>query len=121
MTSWHERGACRGEPQHLWFEDAGVNPEAAKAFCEICEVRAECLEFALTTGQEHGIWGGLTSEERRGQRRYRVIFCTQCGRRFTWKPAEWTPPPRFCSSACRNAARLATRQRSYYKRNKESA
>ena len=36
----------------------------AKALCAACPVRAECLEFALETGQVHGIWGGLTAQER---------------------------------------------------------
>ncbi len=43
--------------------------EAAKSVCEVCEVRAECLEFALATNQEAGIWGGTTEEERRALRK----------------------------------------------------
>jgi WhiB family transcriptional regulator, redox-sensing transcriptional regulator len=40
----------------------------AKAICGRCPVREACLSFALSTGQGEGIWGGLTSDERRRQR-----------------------------------------------------
>ena len=40
--------------------------------CGECEVRAECLEFALDTNQDSGIWGGLSEEERRVIRRQRA-------------------------------------------------
>lgn len=38
--------------------------EAAKALCRGCMVRSDCLEIALSAGEEHGIWGGLTPDER---------------------------------------------------------
>jgi WhiB family redox-sensing transcriptional regulator len=46
---------------------------AAKAICTECAVRAECLEFAVTTNQEYGIWGGTSEEERRDIRRARRV------------------------------------------------
>jgi WhiB family redox-sensing transcriptional regulator len=42
---------------------------AAKAVCEACPVRLECLEFAISTNQEYGVWGGASEEERRVLRR----------------------------------------------------
>jgi WhiB family redox-sensing transcriptional regulator len=42
---------------------------SAKAVCAICEARTSCLEFALATNQESGIWGGTTEEERRKLRK----------------------------------------------------
>jgi WhiB family redox-sensing transcriptional regulator len=42
---------------------------AAKAVCAGCDVRADCLEFAISTNQEYGIWGGTSEEERRVLRR----------------------------------------------------
>ena len=43
--------------------------EAAKAICRLCEVRGECLDYALTTNQESGVWGGTSEEERRKLRK----------------------------------------------------
>jgi WhiB family redox-sensing transcriptional regulator len=44
---------------------------AAKAICADCDAQSACLEFALTTNQEYGIWGGTSEEERRDLRRAR--------------------------------------------------
>jgi WhiB family redox-sensing transcriptional regulator len=41
----------------------------AKAVCARCPVREACLRFALDTGQNYGIWGGLTEDERHKLRR----------------------------------------------------
>jgi WhiB family redox-sensing transcriptional regulator len=43
--------------------------EAAKAVCRQCDVSQECLQYAIDSNQEYGIWGGLTEEERRYMRR----------------------------------------------------
>lgn len=45
--------------------------ERAKAVCQHCPVITECLEWALLTKQDAGIWGGLTEDERRTLRRTR--------------------------------------------------
>jgi WhiB family redox-sensing transcriptional regulator len=42
---------------------------AAKAVCATCPVQSECLEFAIATNQEYGVWGGTSEEERRVLRR----------------------------------------------------
>ncbi len=42
---------------------------AAKAVCDSCEAQEPCLEFALTTNQDSGVWGGTSEEERRKLRR----------------------------------------------------
>jgi WhiB family redox-sensing transcriptional regulator len=39
--------------------------QRAKTVCARCEVRGECLEWALATGQDCGVWGGLSEDERR--------------------------------------------------------
>ncbi len=85
--------------------------------CGICPVRDECLQFAITTRQEYGIWGGFDVEERKNQRRYRVIYCNDCGRRFSWIPGIPTDrPPTFCSSHCRNESRKKSRRISHQRR-----
>lgn len=45
-----------------------VQAERAKAVCARCQVRAECLRFAMETVQDHGVWGGTSEEERRALR-----------------------------------------------------
>lgn len=67
-ADWRDRAACRDEDTELFFP-LGTASEAAiamaKAVCRRCPVRDECLTWALESGEEHGIWGGLTENERR--------------------------------------------------------
>lgn len=122
MSSWHAEAACQGKPQRWWFPNSrdaagALNKERAKEVCGSCPVREECLQFAITTHQEHGIWGGFDPDERKRQRRFRVIYCSDCGRRFTWIPGEPTDrPPRYCSAHCKNEARKKTRSDSRRRR-----
>ncbi len=69
--SWQDHTNCRGADQDLFFPKRGLPTREARAMCAACEVKAECLEFALTQGERFGIWGGLSERERRkirGQR-----------------------------------------------------
>lgn len=73
---WRTRSACRDEDPELFFPIGTTGPaveqtDAAKRVCIACEVREECLEFALATNQDAGIWGGLAEDERRTLRRQR--------------------------------------------------
>ena len=73
---WVRDAKCRSEDPDLFFPsgDAGpasVQVDAAKAVCCACAVREECLGWAMTTGQDSGVWGGLSEEERRAIRRAR--------------------------------------------------
>ncbi len=73
---WVERARCRSEDPELFFPmGAGdrfiVQVDRAKAVCGRCPVRPECLEWALVTCQDAGVWGGLDEEERRRIRRER--------------------------------------------------
>jgi WhiB family redox-sensing transcriptional regulator len=69
---WQSQAACRGQsasiffaPPHFERRSAKLDREArAKAVCASCTVRKECLSYALRIGEAHGIWGGLTEEER---------------------------------------------------------
>ena len=70
LDDWRERAACRGENPELFFPVGTSGPalqqiEQAKAICRRCPVVAECLAAALEHGEDAGIWGGLTAEERR--------------------------------------------------------
>lgn len=67
---WRKRAACREMEPDLFFPVGTTGPalvqiEESKRICSICEVRRECLEFALTTNQESGVWGGTSEEERK--------------------------------------------------------
>ena len=66
---WRDDAACRGLDTDVFFPVTDEEAEEAKAICETCPVREECLEFALATRQEDGVWGGLTETERRRLRR----------------------------------------------------
>lgn len=68
---WTVLAACRGEVgvffPPLQFERKEIRfqrERAAKAICRACAVRAECLSHAVRHGEAHGIWGGLTEDER---------------------------------------------------------
>ena len=74
VTDWRRDAACRDTDPDLFFPIGSTGPaveqiEAAKAVCRICQVQAECLEFALATNQEAGVWGGSSEEERRKLRK----------------------------------------------------
>ena len=56
---------CAETDPDEFFPDKGSNPRAAKRVCGSCEVRAECLAYALEHGERFGIWGGLSERERR--------------------------------------------------------
>ena len=71
---WRELSACRDTDPDLFFPVGTTGPaieqiENAKAVCRTCDVQQACLEYALTTNQDSGIWGGTSEEERRVLRR----------------------------------------------------
>ncbi len=73
---WRQRAACIDEDPELFFPVGTTGPaveqtERAKAVCHTCDVISECLEWALETGQDSGVWGGMGEEERRALRRSR--------------------------------------------------
>ncbi len=68
-ASWESQAACLDCDPDLFFPVALAGPALrqiaqAKAICARCPVRRECLRFALTTHQIHGVWGGTSEEER---------------------------------------------------------
>jgi WhiB family transcriptional regulator, redox-sensing transcriptional regulator len=62
---WQERALCAQTDPEAFFPDKGGSTKDAKAICMACEVRSECLEYALTHRERFGIWGGLSERERR--------------------------------------------------------
>lgn len=73
-TDWRRRAACRTEDPELFFPigeglAALLQAEVAKRVCARCPVMDECLEWAMNTRQDAGVWGGLAEDERRSMRR----------------------------------------------------
>lgn len=74
VDDWRDRAACRDTDPDLFFPVGSTGAaieqiESAKEVCSACESIHSCLEFALATNQESGIWGGTSEEERRRLRR----------------------------------------------------
>ena len=62
---WRDDAACRDADPELFFPDGDrAQVKTAKLICRGCPVSATCLSWALASGQEAGIWGGLTEDER---------------------------------------------------------
>lgn len=74
---WRQRAACRDEDPELFFPIGNTGPalvqiEEAKQVCRRCPVIEECLQWALETGQDAGVWGGTSEDERRAMKRRRI-------------------------------------------------
>ena len=75
-VGWRDRASCRDEDPELFFPIGVGGPAVgqigeAKAVCFGCPVTDVCLQWALDTGMGHGVWGGLTEDERRTLKRSR--------------------------------------------------
>lgn len=107
---WRHRAACRSEDPELFFPGGTTGPalqqiEQAKAVCRRCSVTGECLAWALDSGQEHGVWGGLGESERRAMKRRRRrtapaqaarpgrLLATEhaCAHGHPWTEGSWRP------------------------------
>ncbi|HCX83627.1 MAG TPA: WhiB family transcriptional regulator [Micrococcales bacterium] len=71
---WRHDAACLTEDPELFFPIGNTGPalaqiEEAKAVCNRCDVVSSCLKWAIETGQDSGVWGGLSEDERRALKR----------------------------------------------------
>ena len=71
LTDWRADAACRNYDTSVFFPEEGEDGLKAKSICAICPVQGECLEWAISTREPDGIWGGLGPNERRRIRRRR--------------------------------------------------
>ncbi len=71
-AGWQERALCSQTDPEAFFPEKGGSTREAKRICTGCEVRAECLEYALDHDERFGIWGGLSERERRRLKRRAV-------------------------------------------------
>lgn len=73
-TNWRAAGECRKEDPELFFPIGTTGPallqiEEAKSVCRRCPVIEQCLQWALEMGEDAGVWGGLSEDERRSMKR----------------------------------------------------
>jgi WhiB family redox-sensing transcriptional regulator len=77
--SWQDYANCRGADADLFFPERGASTRKAKAICAACDVRQECLDYAISSGEKFGIWGGMSERERRRVRRQRILAGRRAG------------------------------------------
>ncbi|HYA69403.1 MAG TPA: WhiB family transcriptional regulator [Acidimicrobiales bacterium] len=64
-SDWMTRGKCRELDPALFFPSDGVGVQVAQRICAECSVQESCLEYALDSHIDHGVWGGASERERR--------------------------------------------------------
>lgn len=70
--AWQTDALCAQTDPEAFFPEKGGSTRDAKKICTTCEVRAQCLEYALANDERFGIWGGLSERERRKLRKRAV-------------------------------------------------
>ena len=68
---WIAQANCAGTDSEAFFPDKGVMPIDAKKVCSKCEVKVECLDYALDNEFLYGVWGGTTEKDRRWLKKQR--------------------------------------------------
>jgi WhiB family redox-sensing transcriptional regulator len=66
---WQDTALCAQTDPEAFFPEKGGSTREAKKVCRSCDVRTECLEYALEHDERFGIWGGLSERERRRLKR----------------------------------------------------
>lgn len=81
QITWRDLAAC--VDTKIDFFDLGSNQrqERLLEYCKVCDVRQECLDYAIWTNQSDGVWGGMRPDERKKQRR-RVMDARRKERRL---------------------------------------
>jgi WhiB family redox-sensing transcriptional regulator len=74
LMTWRDRAACLDEDPELFFPIGNTGPalrqiEKAKVVCRRCDVTETCLSWATESGKDDGVWGGLSTDERRALKR----------------------------------------------------
>ena len=67
--AWQGDSLCAQTDPEAFFPEKGGSTREAKRICTSCEVRSQCLEYALQNDERFGIWGGLSERERRKLRK----------------------------------------------------
>jgi WhiB family redox-sensing transcriptional regulator len=69
LLAWQDQALCAQTDPEAFFPEKGGSTREAKRICVGCEVKQECLEYALMQDERFGIWGGLSERERRRLKR----------------------------------------------------
>ena len=69
VLAWQEQALCAQTDPEAFFPEKGGSTREAKRICIGCEVKGDCLEYALGQDERFGIWGGLSERERRRLKR----------------------------------------------------
>jgi WhiB family redox-sensing transcriptional regulator len=67
--AWQGKARCLEVEPEIFFPERGGSSKAARAVCNDCEVRSQCLNYALQNREQFGIWGGTSERERRRLRK----------------------------------------------------
>jgi len=102
---WRDHASCAGLPVKWWFPEQGASIREAVTVCNTCEVKTECLQYALDNGERFGIYGGTTARQRRQIRRRlntpprtkRIQHGTRNG--YNWHLNHGQPPCWACTDA----------------------
>ena len=71
IAPWHDQAACQHAHPDTFYPNTGEPTAPAKRICATCPVADECLQWALDNDERHGVWGGLSEQERRRLKRGR--------------------------------------------------
>jgi WhiB family redox-sensing transcriptional regulator len=71
-VEWQAKARCTGVDPEIFFPERGGSSKKAREVCDLCEVRMQCLEYALNNKEQFGIWGGTSERERRRLRKERA-------------------------------------------------
>lgn len=106
--NWWAEAACRSMDPNMFIPEGRGEGLLAYAItrpiCDTCPVKQPCLQFALVNGEEYGMWGGATPQERRELGYEPRGVCRICGCRFRRHNAQ----QRYCSDDCRSLRRRVT-------------
>ena len=72
-VEWQNDARCTEVDPEIFFPERGGSSRAARTVCAQCNVRAQCLEYALNNKEQFGIWGGTSERERRRIRKERAL------------------------------------------------
>src|ERR1041384_3800731 len=97
---WRHRAICRDEDPELFFPVGTSGPALlqiaeAKTVCRRCPVVSDCLAWALESGQDAGVWGGMSEDERRTLKRRNSRTRARTARQPGLKPEPAPPAPRL--------------------------
>lgn len=70
--AWQADALCAQTDPEAFFPEKGGSTRDAKRVCGACNVRSECLEYALANDERFGIWGGMSERERRRLRKQAI-------------------------------------------------